>query len=109
MAPPIPAAMGAAGEAYANVTPTAPAVPGGAPGCRTWRTVVRPFDGCGARSGNNLAEAVFGPSRPTLRGVAALLSGELDLIYPVPIQDVARVERNDGTYVLSGPENRSLF
>lgn len=45
-----------------------------------------------------------GPTR-----VAALLSGELDMIYPVPVQDIARVNQNPSTQVLSGPELRTLF
>lgn len=45
-----------------------------------------------------------GPTR-----VAALLSGELDMIYPVPVQDIARLEQNPATSVLAGPELRTLF
>lgn len=45
-----------------------------------------------------------GPTR-----VAALLSGELDMIYPVPVQDIARVDQSPSTQVLSGPELRTLF
>ncbi|MCT8971583.1 ABC transporter substrate-binding protein [Microbaculum marinisediminis] len=41
--------------------------------------------------------------------VAALLSGELDMVYPVPVQDIKRVEGNDGTRALTGPELRTIF
>ena len=101
----IPAAMGAAGEAYANLhaNGTGPfkvvrRVP-------DVETVVEPFDGWWGEKKHNITQAIFRPISSDPTRVAALLSGELDLIYPVPIQDVARVDRNDGTFVLSGPEN----
>ena len=105
----IPAAMGAAGEAYANLhaNGTGPfkvvrRVP-------DVETVVEPFDGWWGEKTHNITQAIFRPISSDPTRVAALLSGELDLIYPVPIQDVARIDGNDGTYVLSGPENRSIF
>ncbi|MFC3231515.1 ABC transporter substrate-binding protein [Marinibaculum pumilum] len=41
--------------------------------------------------------------------VAALLSGEMDMVYPVPVQDLKRVDANDGTKALTGPELRTIF
>ncbi len=41
--------------------------------------------------------------------VAALLSGDLDMVYPVPVQDLKRVDSNDGTRSLTGPELRTIF
>lgn len=41
--------------------------------------------------------------------VAALLSGDMDMIYPVPAQDIARINGNAGTKVLTGPELRTIF
>lgn len=41
--------------------------------------------------------------------VAALLSGEMDMVYPVPVQDLKRVEDNAGTRALTGPELRTIF
>ncbi|MDB9857496.1 ABC transporter substrate-binding protein [Pelagimonas varians] len=41
--------------------------------------------------------------------VAALLSGEMDLVYPVPPQDIGRVESNAATSALVGPELRTIF
>jgi peptide/nickel transport system substrate-binding protein len=46
-------------------------------------------------------------SGPTL--VAALLTGEVDFAYPVPLQDIPRVEATDGLKVLTGPEIRTMF
>ena len=41
--------------------------------------------------------------------VAALLSGEVDLVQDVPTQDIARLEATAGIKVNLGPENRTIF
>jgi len=41
--------------------------------------------------------------------VAALLSGDMDLVYPVPVQDINRVNSNATTTTLIGPELRTIF
>jgi peptide/nickel transport system substrate-binding protein len=41
--------------------------------------------------------------------VAALLSGEVDFVQDVPVQDIARLEKTPGLKVNSGPENRTIF
>lgn len=41
--------------------------------------------------------------------MATLLSGELDMAYPVPTQDIKRVNSNSGTSVLVGPELRTIY
>jgi peptide/nickel transport system substrate-binding protein len=41
--------------------------------------------------------------------VAALLSGEMDMVYPVPVQDLKRVNDNAATTALIGPELRTIF
>lgn len=41
--------------------------------------------------------------------VAALLSGQVDVIEPVPLQDVARVNASGQHKVLQGPELRTIF
>lgn len=41
--------------------------------------------------------------------VAALLSGEVDFVQDVPVQDIARLESTPGIRVNSGPENRTIF
>ncbi len=58
---------------------------------------------------HNLTEVVFQPIGSDATRVAALLSGEMDLAYPVPLQDVERVNANDGTMALTGPELRTIF
>ncbi|MCY6381096.1 ABC transporter substrate-binding protein [Hoeflea prorocentri] len=41
--------------------------------------------------------------------VAALLSGEMDMVYPIPVQDIKRVNDNGATSALTGPELRTIF
>ena len=41
--------------------------------------------------------------------VAALLSGEVDMIYSVPPQDIARIKQASGLKVLETPELRTIF
>ena len=62
----------------------------------------------GKREGN-IDEVIFTPIAQDSTRVAALLSGEVDLIDPVPVQDIARVEANPGTDALTGPELRTIF
>lgn len=41
--------------------------------------------------------------------VAALLSGEVDFVQDVPVQDIERLEKTPGMKVNFGPENRTIF
>jgi peptide/nickel transport system substrate-binding protein len=58
---------------------------------------------------HNLKEIVFTPIGSDATRVAALLSGEVDIIEPVPIQDIARVDASSNAQVLKGPEIRTIF
>jgi peptide/nickel transport system substrate-binding protein len=58
---------------------------------------------------HNLTEAIFTPIASDAARVAALLSGEIDMMYPVPMQDIERINDHDGTSVLAGPELRTIF
>ena len=58
---------------------------------------------------HNLKEIVFTPISSAATRVAALLSGEVDVIEPVPIQDIARVNSSGNAEVLTGPELRTIF
>jgi peptide/nickel transport system substrate-binding protein len=57
----------------------------------------------------NIDEVVFTPiANPSTR-VAALMSGEIDMMEPVPVQDVARINASPSATVLQGPELRTIF
>jgi peptide/nickel transport system substrate-binding protein len=58
---------------------------------------------------HNLKEIDFTPIASSATRVAALLSGEVDVIEPVPIQDIERVNASGNAKVLNGPELRTLF
>jgi len=58
---------------------------------------------------HNLKEIVFTPINSDATRVAALLSGEVDVIEPVPLQDISRVDSSPNAQVLKGPEIRTIF
>lgn len=57
----------------------------------------------------NVTEVVFTPIANDSTRVAALLSGEIDIMEPVPVQDVPRINANANTQALTGPELRTIF
>ncbi|WP_346907320.1 ABC transporter substrate-binding protein [uncultured Roseibium sp.] len=73
------------------------------------KTVYEKFDGWWDTPTHNLDTVEFTPIGSDATRVAALLSGELDMVYPIPVQDVKRVESNPGTRALIGPELRTIF
>jgi peptide/nickel transport system substrate-binding protein len=73
------------------------------------QTVLQPFGGWWGDAQHNLDEAVFTPIQNSATAVAALLSGEIDMIEPVPVQDAERVDANDGTRVIRGIESRVIM
>ncbi|WP_338413842.1 ABC transporter substrate-binding protein [uncultured Sphaerotilus sp.] len=58
---------------------------------------------------SNVDEVVFTPIGNDATRVAALMSGEIDVMEPVPLQDVARLNANPALTVLQGPELRTIF
>ncbi|MBI1778695.1 MAG: ABC transporter substrate-binding protein [Proteobacteria bacterium] len=63
----------------------------------------------GAAKRGNVDRAEFRPIANAATRVAALLSGEIDLMYPVPSQDIQRINQTPGAKVLEGPELRTVF
>jgi len=57
----------------------------------------------------NVDEVIFTPISSDATRVAALLSGEIDLMEPVPLQDVDRLKADPQIKVLQGPELRTIF
>jgi peptide/nickel transport system substrate-binding protein len=58
---------------------------------------------------SNVDEVVFTPIGNDATRVAALLSGEIDVMEPVPLQDVERIKAGGSHTVLQGPELRTIF
>ncbi len=57
----------------------------------------------------NVTEVVFTPIGNDATRVAALLSGEVDVMEPVPVQDIDRVNSSANTRAVTGPELRTIF
>ena len=51
----------------------------------------------------------YTPIQNAATRVAALLSGEVDFIQDVPVQDLGRVEGTDGLVIKAAPQNRTIF
>lgn len=73
------------------------------------KTVLVPNPNWWDKPQHNLTEVIMTPIGQDATRVAALLSGEVDMVYPVPVQDIDRVNSNNGTSVLVGPELRTIF
>ncbi len=56
-----------------------------------------------------VSEIVFTPIQNPSTRVAALLTGEVDFIQDVPVQDLERVNSADGIEVITAPQNRVIF
>ncbi len=75
------------------------------------RIVLEPFDKYWDKANleTNITKAIFTPIPNNATRVAALLSGEIDLMYPVPLQDVPRLNGDPNVTVLQGAELRTIF
>ncbi|WP_299968766.1 ABC transporter substrate-binding protein [uncultured Roseobacter sp.] len=73
------------------------------------RTVLEPFDGWWGEAEHNITRAELTPIQNPATAVAALLSGDVDFINPVPIQDAARLAANEGVKVIQGIEARVIM
>lgn len=58
---------------------------------------------------HNLDRVIFTPITSAPTRVAALLSGEVDVIDPVPLQDVPRINASANARVMEGPEVRTIY
>jgi peptide/nickel transport system substrate-binding protein len=58
---------------------------------------------------HNLDRVEFNVIASAPTRVAALLSGEVDMIYTVPPQDIARIKQTDGLKILQTPELRTIY
>jgi peptide/nickel transport system substrate-binding protein len=73
------------------------------------KTVFKVFPGWWGKPEHNLKEIDFTSISNDATRVAALLSGEVDLIEPVPLQDIQRVNASGVAKVMTGPELRTIF
>jgi peptide/nickel transport system substrate-binding protein len=73
------------------------------------RTVLQRHAGWWGKLEGNVDEVIFVPIGNDATRVAALASGEIDVIDPVPLQDVQRLQANPALKVVQGPESRIVF
>ncbi|MCZ6557189.1 MAG: ABC transporter substrate-binding protein, partial [SAR324 cluster bacterium] len=62
-----------------------------------------------ANSPHNVTRVVFTPISSDATRVAALLSGNVDMAYPIPVQDMRRVDASGKAKMLVGPEVRTIY
>lgn len=72
------------------------------------RSVLTAFDGHWAET-PAVTEIIYLPIAEAATRVAALLSGEVDIVQDVPVQDIERLSATDGVKVETGPENRVIY
>jgi peptide/nickel transport system substrate-binding protein len=56
-----------------------------------------------------VTEIVYLPIADNATRVAALLSGDVDIVQDVPVQDIERLSNTSGIKVETGPENRVIY
>ena len=72
------------------------------------KTVMKPNPGWWGTVEHNLSQIVYTPIAADGTRVAALLAGDVDLIDPVPVQDIGRVNGDANTEAMVGPETRVI-
>ena len=73
------------------------------------RSVMKINENHWAETKPQITEIIYLPIADNATRVAALLSGEVDLVQDVPVQDVERLAGTDGIKVETGPENRFIY
>ncbi len=73
------------------------------------RTVLVRHQGYWGAVESNADEVIFTPIGNDATRVAALVSGEIDVMQPVPAQDVPRLSQNNALKIMVGPELRTIF
>jgi peptide/nickel transport system substrate-binding protein len=73
------------------------------------QTTFRPNPRWWGQAQHNLGEVVFLTIVSDSTRVAALVAGDVDLIDPVPVQDMARLNASANVGVLMAPELRTIF
>jgi peptide/nickel transport system substrate-binding protein len=69
---------------------------------RWWGHAAGRFEG-------NVDEIVYRPIRSDATRMAALITGELDLVLDPPLQDLPRLKTDRSLNIIEGPENRVIF
>jgi peptide/nickel transport system substrate-binding protein len=73
------------------------------------RSVLRINENHWAEEKPAVTEIIYLPIAEAATRVAALQSGEVDIVQDVPVQDIERLSATDGLKVETGPENRVIY
>jgi peptide/nickel transport system substrate-binding protein len=73
------------------------------------RSVLEKNPGWWDKPEHNLDRVEFNVIANAATRVAALLSGEMDMIYSVPPQDIDRIGKTPGIHLIQGPELRTIY
>ncbi|MDP1669501.1 MAG: ABC transporter substrate-binding protein [Phaeovulum sp.] len=78
------------------------------PGIKTVLAANENWWGIGSVPGNVTA-VEFTPVPNASTRVAALLSDQVDVVFPIPVQDIDRIEASPNAHILAGPEVRTMY
>lgn len=78
------------------------------PGIKTVLSANPNWWGAKAKAGN-IDKVTYTPVPNPATRVAGLLSGQLDVVYPIPVQDIPRLESAPNAGVVAGPEVRTMY
>lgn len=78
------------------------------PGIRTTLEANDAWWNAADKSGN-VESVTYTPLPNDATRVAALLSGQMDMVYPIPVQDIPRLEAAPNVNVIAGPEVRTMY
>jgi peptide/nickel transport system substrate-binding protein len=67
------------------------------------------YKGWWGKLDGNVTDVVYNPVKSDATRVSALLSGDVDLVTDLPVQDVDRLRKDPKTKVLDGHEVRTIF
>jgi peptide/nickel transport system substrate-binding protein len=73
------------------------------------RVMMARHDGWWDKPKGNVSQVVYTPIKSDATRVAALLSGDVDMLTDIPTQDIARLRRDARLKVVDGPEVRTIF
>jgi peptide/nickel transport system substrate-binding protein len=72
-------------------------------------TVLQPNPNWWHKPTSNVTRAEFYVIADDATRIAALLSGQVDMLYDTPPQDAARIAHSSGFHLIAGPELRTVF
>lgn len=78
------------------------------PGVKTTLSANDDWWGKGSVPGN-VTHVEYTPVPNAATRVAALLSNQLDVVFPIPVQDIARIDATPGARIEAGPEVRTMY